>query len=392
MPRTHSPKSPEWAGPRRVCFVTGTRAEFGLMRSALRTIAKQPGLRLQIVATGMHLDRSRGHSLDDIRADGWTLDAITPWRAPGNTPSATAAATGAAMASLARAFDELQSDVVLVVGDRVEAFAAAAAAHVAGRLLAHVHGGDRALGQVDDSLRHAITKLAHVHFPATRQSADRLLKLGEDRWRIVRAGSPGLDGIRADAAPWPAIIEQFPGLSRRRFALLLLHPQTSDDRAEQRLAAGLHDAALGAGFDRLVIVYPNNDPGSAGIARCWDAVRDSRIQLRRNLNRAMFLGLLRDAAVLAGNSSSGIIEAASFGTPVIDIGSRQAGRERGANVLHVPSNASAISRAFRPVWRKGDPIRFPARNIYGTGGAGNRIAKALARIKPDRFLRKLIAY
>src|SRR5207249_11260710 len=136
--------------------------------------------------------------------------------------------TGAAAASLAGAFAELEPDIVLVTGDRVEAFAAATAAHVSGRILAHVHGGDRALGQVDDSLRHAITKMAHVHFPATRQSEQRILKLGEDRWRVHRAGSPGIDGIAGEAANRDALRAEGLQIRSRAYALLVLHPAASD--------------------------------------------------------------------------------------------------------------------------------------------------------------------
>ena len=172
----HDPKS-KIRNPKSVCFVTGTRAEFGLMRSTLLAIRAHPRLRLQIVATGMHLDRSRGYSLDSIRTEGWTVDRVVPWKPAGSrTPTGTAKNTGVAVAALAGAFEELQSDVVLFVGDRVEAFAAAAAGHLGGRAVAHVHGGDRAAGQADDSLRHAITKLAHVHFPATAGSERRVLE------------------------------------------------------------------------------------------------------------------------------------------------------------------------------------------------------------------------
>src|SRR5690348_11913590 len=164
---------------RRVCFVTGTRAEFGLMRTTLHAIQSHPSLELQLLATGMHLDRAHGRSIDAIRKEGWRVGATVSWPRS-STPAANAVSTGSAMAGIAQALERLQSDVVLVVGDRVEAFAAAAAGHVSGRVVAHVHGGDRALGQVDDSLRHAITKLAHVHFPATTRSANRLIKLGED--------------------------------------------------------------------------------------------------------------------------------------------------------------------------------------------------------------------
>src|SRR5207249_2279242 len=144
--------------------------------------------------------------------------------------------TGAAAASLAGAFAELEPDIVLVTGDRVEAFAAATAAHVSGRILAHVHGGDRALGQVDDSLRHAITKLAHIHFPATRQSAERLLRLGEDRWRVHRVGAPGIDGIVREAASRAEVAGAIGEFASGRFALLLLHPVDADAELEHRQA------------------------------------------------------------------------------------------------------------------------------------------------------------
>ena len=377
---------------RRICFVTGTRAEFGLMKSVLRRIKDHPRLVLQIVATGMHLDNSRGSSLDEIKADGWKIDAIVPW-AKAYSQSQTAVATGRAIAGLAETFDQLASDIVLVVGDRVEPFAAASAAHIGGRLVAHVHGGDRALGLVDDSIRHAITKLAHIHFPATRKSAKRIARLGEDRWRVLRAGSPGLDGIRADAKPWKNLAAEFPNLMRRRFLLLVLHPQSTADEAEYELA----DRVLGDVQHRdqvkTIIIYPNNDPGSTGIVRRWEAIGNTeQIILRRTIPRGTFLGLMRDAAALVGNSSSGIIEAASFGAPVIDIGPRQRGREHGPNVAHVHQPGVALRRALDRLLRAKRPIRFPARNIYGEGNAGQIICRTLASVPVDRFRQKLIAY
>jgi GDP/UDP-N,N'-diacetylbacillosamine 2-epimerase (hydrolysing) len=403
---------PQIRGLRKVCFVSGTRAEFGLMRSTLEAIQAQVGLGLQIICTGMHLDPAHGRSIDTVRAEGWTVDAEVPWapRAPVAAASGSArenaVATGSAIAALAERFEELGTDVVLVVGDRVEAFAAAAAAHISHRVVAHVHGGDRALGQVDDSLRHAISRLAHLHFPATRKSAQRLRRMGEDAWRIVCAGSPGIDGIRSTTAKWAAVAAHFPEIRRRRYALLLLHPTDPDADAEQRRAETVVGAASGVAFDHVVVIYPNNDPGSAGIMRCWEAVRgDERFVVRRDVPRPMFLALMRDAAVLVGNSSSGIIEAASFGTPVVDIGPRQAGRERSANATNVSFDRAAIRAALSAVWNGGRPRRSSARNVYeGTGagptggigaghGVGRRIAEVLARLDVnDRLLRKLIAY
>ena len=177
------------------------------MRSTLDAIRRHPCLRLQLVCTGMHLDPAHGRTVEAIRADGWAVDAEVPWGnehsrlgSANGSPTHNARSTGTAMAALAAAYERLRSDVVVVVGDRVEAFAAAAAAHVAHVPVAHVHGGDRALGQVDDSLRHAISKLAHVHFPATERSALRLKRMGEDPGRVRRVGSPGVDGIKSGAA------------------------------------------------------------------------------------------------------------------------------------------------------------------------------------------------
>ena len=379
-------------GARRICFVTGTRAEFGLMEGVLRRIRKDERFKLQLVATGMHLDRSRGYSLNLLQSYGWRFDRVIPWATSSSSPRATAASTGRAMAGLANALAFLRSDIVLVTGDRAEAFAAASAGYIGGHLVAHIHGGDRAFGLIDDSLRHAITKLAHIHFPATAQSAHRIAKLGEDPWRIFRAGSPGLDGIRDRAAPVSELRIEFRGPLPQKFALLVLHPQTADDAEEAKIAQGVLQAILATGFPGVVIVYPNNDPGSVGIARTWDNVRSPKVILRHNLTRDLFLGLMREAAVLVGNSSSGIIEAASFGTPVIDIGSRQFGRERGGNVIHVEEPGKELRAALARIWRKGNPRRFPARNIYGGSGAIEKICDTLASIDLDRFRRKLIAY
>jgi UDP-N-acetylglucosamine 2-epimerase len=397
---------------RRVCFVTGTRAEFGLMRSVLHAISANPSLQLQIIATGMHLSKPHGQSLRTIRKDGWKIDATVPWLTC--DPTQNAISTGRAMAGLAAAFSRLKTDIVLVVGDRVEAFAAASAAHIAGLIVAHIHGGDRALGQVDDSLRHAITKLAHLHFPATATSKNRILKLGEDAWRVHQVGSPGIDGIAAEAGP-----REIDG----RYALLVLHPTDNDESAEFDRAQLVLNCVERIGFDRTAIVYPNNDPGSSGIIWCWEqasliagggspgllrrtrkrpglpppAIKDisdgTPLSVYRDLPRRRFLALLRDAAVLIGNSSAGIIEAASFGTPVINIGPRQLGRECSRNVVHLPFDEKQITRELRRIWNRGKPIRSSARNVYGGGETAKQIVAILASVDTtDQLRRKLIAY
>jgi GDP/UDP-N,N'-diacetylbacillosamine 2-epimerase (hydrolysing) len=373
---------------KRICFVTGTRAEFGLMRPVLQAIRKNPRLRLQMVVTGMHLDPRHGGTIQRIGDEGWHIDAVTPWKSADR-----AVATGQAVADLAKEFQRLKSDVALVVGDRVEVFAAAAAAHLRDIPVAHVHGGDRALGQMDDSLRHAISKLAHVHFAATTESARRLVKMGEDRWRIHLVGSPGIDGIRRSAATRAQIRAAFPNLTPRTFALLVLHPIEPNEPAEFR-RADIVAKALASVPIRTVIIHPNNDPGARGIIRRWNMLqRDDRFVIRRDLPRPVFLGLLRDAAMLVGNSSSGIIEAASFRTLVIDVGPRQLGRQRCKDVRNVPYRQSSIAAAARNILNRGRPRRGRCPNPYGGNGAGEKIAAILARLRIDQpLLRKIISY
>lgn len=381
--------------PRKICFVTGTRAEFGLMRTTLQAIKSNSDLRLQIIATGMHLDPHHGNGIASIRREGWRIDQIVPWPTDsGKDLTSRAANTGLAIAGLAKCFAKLKCDIVLSVGDRVEAFAAASAAHLSGCILAHIHGGDRAAGQVDDCLRHAISKLAHVHFPATRQSANRLKKLGEDSWRIRLCGSPGVDGIANDAASWSELSQSFPGLSRRHFALLVQHPIDVNTSLEAMRMRDTFAALKKSQIEQVVAVHPNSDPGNGGIRLVLDELAgDARFFIRKDIPRALFLGLMRDAALLVGNSSSGIIEAASFHTPVVDVGPRQLGREHGPNVIHCDYGRRAIASAIRKLWDGDAFIRSRSSNVYGGNGAGRRIAAELSRLKIDpRLRRKLIVY
>jgi GDP/UDP-N,N'-diacetylbacillosamine 2-epimerase (hydrolysing) len=367
------------------------------MLSVLGAIRSDRRLRLQILATGMHLDPAHGEPLAALNKAGFPATRVIDWPAcESPTPVQNAIHTGRAVAEIGRAFHELETDIALVVGDRVEAFAGASAGHIAHVPVAHVHGGDRAAGQVDDSLRHAITKLAHLHFPATKESAGRIHQLGEDRWRITRAGSPGLDGIGRAGASLSETKRVVGRLTTGKFALVLLHPADAEDDLEFRRAGLVLNAVREIPFSQIVVVYPNNDPGSAGILGAWESaggVFDPRLKFHRDLARPVFLSLLRDCAALVGNSSSGIIEAASFGTPVLDIGPRQLGRERGANVAHASYSKAQILSVLGRIWNDGRPKRFRSHNIYGGENTSRVIAGRLASVPiDDRLLHKLIRY
>lgn len=369
------------------------------MESTLRAIEAHPKLELQLVVTGMHLDPAYGKPMAAIEASGIPCTASFPWLADGNpSPQKTADATGASVSAFSVLFADFSPDIVMLVGDRVEAFAAASAAHISHIPVAHVHGGDRALGQIDDSLRHAITKLSHLHLPATRASARRIEKLGEDKWRIKLVGSPGIDGITANVTDFSVLANEVPNLHPQRYAVVLMHPTAPDDKLEFNRMSTIVTALRAIPFEILVFIHPNNDPGSGGIIRCFsenERIVDNAYAaiFHKDMPRRLFLTYLKHAAVLIGNSSSGIIEAASFGTPVINIGDRQKGRERNKNVFDVPANAAAIRRALNKVWNNGRPIRFPKQNIYGSGRTSEKIARILATIPLDqRLRRKLIAY
>jgi len=374
---------------RRVAVVTGTRAEYGLLRSTLRALRGDPRLELQLAVTGMHLLPKFGRTIDQIRADGFPIAARVPMQRGDDSPGDQAAGLARGVAGLARFLVRAESDVVLVLGDRIEAMAGALAAVTTGRVLAHVHGGDAAAGDFDDTLRHAVTKLAHLHLVATRDARRRVLRLGEQPERIHVVGAPGLDELRARLA------EQARCPSRRGTALVVQHAYGRSAAVEQALMSTLLMEIARARL-RRVIVYPNSDRGHEGVIRAINVHRRTSIpgdvEVHRSLPRDVFLRRLIEARVLVGNSSSGLIEAPFAGTPSVNIGERQAMRLAGGrSVLHAAETAASIRGALRRAL--GMRVRPAARGVYGTGRSGERIADILARVPLDgRLARKLIAY
>lgn len=332
--------------PRHVTFVTGTRADLRLMRRALAAIDRTPGLRLSVIATGMHLDPRHGPPLAAVHdVLGRPPDLTVPWRRTHDV-FAQSRATGLAAARLADAYHALGTQALLIVGDRVEAFAAAAAAHLARIPIAHVHGGDRAEGQTDDALRHAITHLSHLHLAASADAARRLRRLGQDPSTVHHVGAPGLERIAADAEPANSIQADFGPVRPGHAAVVLLHPTSPDPALEFDRTLMLLRALNAAALPLPIFLAPNNDPGSDGIRAAY---RELGIRPLADLPRPRFLGLLRAAGVLLGNSSAGIIEAPSLGVAVLDIGPRQGGRVRSRCTAHVDWSAgqAGLLRAIR---------------------------------------------
>lgn len=382
---------PEPGGPRRIAIVTGTRAEFGLLTPVMHAVRDRPDCELLVIAAGAHLVQP-GLTFREVKQVFDVADSI-PMQTVGRVGRLhDVEALGKGIGRFGRSFDRIRPDWVVVLGDRVEAFAAASAASVGGFALAHIHGGDRAEGVADEAMRHAITKLAHLHLAATETSAERIRRMGEKPGSVVVIGSPAVDGLDAiapmDDAPYAEL-----GSPR---AVVLFHPIGRADELEEHAAhAVLEGAAGAAGPGRTLALHPNLDPGRKGIMRAiMDAPTGVRVE--PHLGRARFIALLKRVAgeggALVGNSSAGLIEAAAIGCPSVDIGDRQNGRERcDALTSHAPEQADAVRAAFeritaaRPV-----DIRHP----FGDGHAGVRAARALADRDPHAagLLRKHIAY
>jgi UDP-N-acetylglucosamine 2-epimerase (non-hydrolysing)/GDP/UDP-N,N'-diacetylbacillosamine 2-epimerase (hydrolysing) len=378
---------------KNVLILTGTRAEYGLLKSSMEAIKANDQLSLSVVATGMHLSPRYGKTISDIRDDGFTVDREVLMLLDGDTGTAMAKSLGIGTASLADAFESLNPDIVLLLGDRDEALAGALAAAHMNIPIAHIHGGDAMRGAViDDSIRHSITKFAHIHFPASEKSAERIRKLGESEWRIQISGAPGLDDILAGEYENPkTVLTRYDFDPERQLLVLVQHPVTTQsERAGDQMAVTL-DAV--EEFDvQTVIIYPNSDAGSDQIiSEIESRTFDSNIQLFQSLPRREYLGLMAAADVMVGNSSSGIIEAPSFDLPVVDIGPRQDGRERAANVRSVPHDTEAIQKAiFDSLEDQSTQQRAKeCENPYEYGGAGKKITEKLSQVEiNERLLRK----
>lgn len=376
--------------PRRVMYLSGTRADFGLMRSTLQQAAVHPGLALEVVATGTHLSPGHGHTVDEIHAAGLAVAAEVPIDVMTRTPASMAASVGECLQGVTRVLETRRPDVLLLLGDRGEMLAGAIAALHMGVATVHIHGGERS-GTVDEPVRHAISKLSTWHLVATEESAERLRRMGEDGQRIIVVGAPGLDGLTDPAeGTMHDIVAELQLPPSTPFVLAVFHPvvQQADVARDQTIAL-MH--ALNAMALPVVWLEPNADAGALGVLQALDeGALPSGSRRVRHLDRALFVRTMRHAVVMVGNSSAGIIEAATFGTPVVNVGDRQRLRERNANVVDVPAEAAALTAALRQAVQHG---RFACINRYGDGQAGRRIVEHLVQMPLDRtLLEKANAY
>ena len=374
---------------RKIVYVSGTRADFGLMRSTLQGIDHSPFLSLSIVVTGMHLDPAFGETWHEIEDTGLQISARVPVQLSPTTGGTTAKSIGQMLIAFTEIFEREQPDLLLVLGDRGEMLAAAIAAIHLNIFVAHIHGGERS-GTIDEPIRHAITKLSHIHFAATEKARERLIRLGERADCIHVSGAPGIDGLTD--MPTRKRNDVFSELGfnvKRPIALLLYHPVLQEAATAAHNTRAVFDGIKLAGWQALVLM-PNADAGSDCIQAEIETENNSDFKKVIHLERSSFLEIMAVADAMIGNSSAGIIEAASFGTPVLNLGSRQNLRERNTNVIDLPENAIQIAAELK---RLADRQKRQTHNIYGDGWASKRIVEKLENQKLDStFLKKVLMY
>jgi GDP/UDP-N,N'-diacetylbacillosamine 2-epimerase (hydrolysing) len=360
------------------------------MEHTLSLIHHSPSLQLAIIATGTHLSPQYGLTVRDIEAAGLPVTACVPVNVEPPTGATMARNIGLMLAGFVDALVDIAPDLVLLLGDRGEMLAGALAAVHLNIPVVHLHGGERS-GTIDEPVRHAISKLAHYHLVATEGARQRLVRMGEDEQRVHLTGAPGLDGLRALATFDRQALANELGLDAGRpVALMIYHPVLQEGAASAGEVRAALDVLCGHGI-QVVAMQPNSDAGSDHVRSVLDAYAGRNgVRVVTHFRRDRFTSWMAAADLMIGNSSAGIIEAATFGTPVINIGSRQTLRERNPNVRDVDALPESMDRAVRAALAHG---RYDGRNIYGDGEASTRIVDLLAHLDLEpSLLKKTNAY
>ena len=368
---------------KRVAVITGTRSEYGILQPVMERIQSSTRLELSLVVTGMHLSPEYGLTVRDIESGGLKIDARVDMLFSSDTKAAMAKGLGIGIYGIAHELERLQPHIVLVLGDRVEAFAGAISGLFCGAAVAHLHGGEVTEGGLDEYMRHAVTKLSHLHFAATERSQERILKLGEHPDFVYWVGTPGLDALLHYPEMSDEELSQHLGVSiPARFALIVQHPiSTHPETASEEITETL--TALKYSGIPAFLIYPNADAGSRemiSVIRQFEA--EGWLTTFISVPRGIYCNLLRRTAVLIGNSSSGMIDTPTYGIPVINIGERQLGRERGENVIDVPPVQDEIEKAINRTLTDAkflEQIKH-TRNPYGDGHASEKICAILETV------------
>lgn len=379
---------------RKIAYISGARADSGLMTSVLKAIDRDQNLKLQTYATGMHLMKKFGRTVNLVKRDFPQTKIINAVFESDKKESVVRFISKLSK-GIIDVFSKDRPDFVLTLGDRPEMLCTAMACLYLGIPTGQLHAGDRT-HTVDEPARHSITKMSHVLFAATNKAAQRLKRMGEDEWRIHVVGAPGLDIINNSDLPKREEIYSFLKLNRNdKFILVTQHP-ISENVEESDSQMNEIIEALKSFSIPVIVIYPNADPGGRKMIKSIGNIRKNKnFRIFPNVDYRLFLGLEREASAWVGNSSAGVIESASFKTPVVNVGIRQIGRQHGVNVIHVDCHKKQIELAvskslFDPEYLK---VLRRIKNPWGDGKTGEKVVKVIRELEiNNRLLTKQIAY
>lgn len=363
-----------------ILVITGTRAEYGLLKPVMKEIQKSQKLALRVLVTGMHTQKKYGLTINEIKQDKMPIDCVVAV----DENDDMLEAFSREIVGMKNYLQNNRPDLVLVLGDRLEMLAAAIAASFFKIPIGHLHGGDMAGENIDEYVRACLTQFAQLHFPATLQSAKRVLALGANKKNVFMVGAPGIDAIKQEQILNKKELSGLLGLDvKKKWLLFLEHPTVLDKTPMKEQIKGalsvLKEKEL-KDFEK-VIIYPNSDEGSdVFISEIEKLRKTSGFYIFKNLNHNVFLSLMKNADLMMGNSSSAIIESTIFKTPVIDIGNRQTNRERGQNIISCGYDKATIMKALKkaltPAFQK---VCLASKSPYGTGNAAKKIVSILEK-------------
>ena len=378
---------------RKIAVFTGTRAEYGLMYWIMKGLSAEKSVDFQLFVGGMHLSREFGLTIDNIIRDGFRITEKFEFLLSSDSPVAVGKSMGLALISACEAFDRHRPDVLVILGDRYESLAVAQAAMIFRVPIAHIHGGEITEGLIDEAVRHSISKMAHLHFTSTESYRKRVIQLGEDPKRVFNVGAPGIDSInRLDLLDREQLSASLNFELDKPYFLITFHPVTLQEGGGAEELANLIAAIRHYPNYKVLFSYPNADTDNVGIIKILDAFYEEnkeRVFLFQSLGQLRYLSAMKHCEAVLGNSSSGLIEAPSFGKPTLNIGSRQKGRLSGASVFNCDSSLSSIldgldsilSASFlRQANKKNNP--------YGIGGASEKIVSKLVSVSLEEIVQK----
>ena len=378
---------------RKICIVTSTRADWGLLSSVARELRAYETVELQIIATNMHLDARYGMTVDEIIEDGFKVDERVEMNAGNDSAVETAAATGKCLIGVARALGRLNPDILVILGDRYEMLAVATAATIMRVPIAHIAGGEISEGAFDDNIRHALTKLSALHFTATDAYRNRVISMGENPKYVLNTGALGVYNIIHEPVIPKPELEKFIGIDINSSTLLVtFHPATMDPVPVKERCEALLQALDGFISSHIIFTYPNNDPDGEVIIKMineYAARYPGRVAVVPSLGRRRYLSALHFVSAVVGHSSSGIVEVPTMRIPTVDIGIRQQGRISASSVIHCEGEHDqihqAISFALSPAGKR---LALETDNPYAKRDTVTRIVDTLVHIRLDELYSK----